>query len=183
MNIKLTVVAQVARYLMEIFSLRFKSAGSLYLDPQLPHFVVGPIVSTPFYRAIDGEVREPEPGPNRPLSQIPDPKRGPYSSVSEYLSGGLRKELEFIATHRSLAVAEIGPRENDPSGAEGVLEHGVRVIKKAIELCHLYPGDILLPANITTPQTPFSIKLDDFRLSNIMVCPLMLFVASSIHMC
>ncbi|KAG1809108.1 uncharacterized protein BJ212DRAFT_616460 [Suillus subaureus] len=42
-------------------------------------------------------------------------------------------------------------------------------MRKATELCSVHPGDMLIPANITTPQRPFSLKLDDFRLSNIMI--------------
>jgi hypothetical protein len=171
MNIKQIVVAQVARYFMEIFSLRFATAGSLYhANPQPPHFfVVGPIVSKSFYRAIDGEVHEPEEHPDTPLLPNPDPHRGPYSSVSEYLSGGLRRELDYIAMHRWLALLQVS--YIDRGAEERTLELGVQVIKKAIELCNIYPGDILLPANITTPRAPFSLKFDDFHLSDVMVCP------------
>jgi hypothetical protein len=182
MNIKLTVVAQIARYFMEIFCLRFPVAGSIYHDPEPPHFfVIGPIVSEPFYRAIDGEVREPmDDSPHLP---DPDPNRGPYSSVSEYLSGGYRRELEYVALYRDLALSEVYPFVKIHDDEERTLERAVGVIKKLIELRHLYPGDVLLPANIITPQTPFSLRLKNLQLSDIMVCPSVLLVASSIHMC
>ncbi|KAG1758641.1 hypothetical protein EDD22DRAFT_909745 [Suillus occidentalis] len=147
-EVKKTVVSQVARYFLEIFSLRFESAGSLYLSPLSPQFVIGPIISTPFYHALDGFVRVPD----APISKNVDPNRGPFSTVTEYLSSNLRTELEFISNH-----------------PESRLELGERVMRKAIELCSTYPGDMLIPPNITTPRRPFSLKLDDFRLSNIMI--------------
>ncbi|KAG1847194.1 hypothetical protein DFJ58DRAFT_798363 [Suillus subalutaceus] len=150
-EVKKTVVSQVARYFLEIFSLRFESSGSLYLSPLSPQFLVGPIISTPFYRALDGVVRVPD----APISKNVDPNRGPFSTVTEYLSSNLRAELEFIS--------------NQPFHPESRLELGERVMRKAIELCSVYPGDTLIPANISTPQRPFSLKLDDFRLSNVMI--------------
>jgi hypothetical protein len=163
-EVKKTVVSQVARYFLEIFSLRFESAGSLYLSPLSPQFLVGPIISTPFYRALDGVVRVPD----APISKNVDPNRGPFSTVTEYLSSNLRAELEFISNHRSVVLSEL--HECDPTQlAESRLELGERVMRKAIELCSVYPGDMLIPPNITTPQRPFSLKLDDFRLSNIMI--------------
>ena len=165
-DIKKIVVSQIARHLLEIFSLRFESAGSLYLSPLSPDFVVGPIVSTPFYRALDGVVRVPD----TPISQTVDPNRGPFSTVSEYLSSNLRVELELISNHRSIVLSELQGSDDDPKLAESRLELGERVMKKAVELCSVYyPGDTSVPANITTPQKPFSLKFDDFRLSNVMV--------------
>ncbi|KIK34447.1 hypothetical protein CY34DRAFT_812905 [Suillus luteus UH-Slu-Lm8-n1] len=163
-EVKKTVVSQVARYFLEIFSLRFESAGSLYLSPLSPQFLVGPIISTPFYRALDGVVRVPD----APISKNINPNRGPFSTVTEYLSSNLREELEFCSNHRSVVLSEL--HECDPTQlAESRLELGERVLRKAIELCSVYPGDMLIPANITTPQKPFSLKLDDFRLSNVMI--------------
>ncbi|KAG2369335.1 hypothetical protein BDR07DRAFT_1447628 [Suillus spraguei] len=77
-EVKKTVVLQVARYFLEIFSLRFESAGSLYLSPLSSQFIVGPIISTPFYRALDGVVRVPD----TPISKDIDPNRGPFSTQS-----------------------------------------------------------------------------------------------------
>jgi hypothetical protein len=163
-EVKKIVVSQIARYFLEIFSLRFESAGSLYLSPLSPLFLVGPIISTPFYRALDGVVRVPD----APISNNVDPNRGPFSTVTEYLSSNLRAELEFISNHRSVVLSEL--QECDPTQlAESRLELGERVMRKAIELCSVYPGDTLIPPNITTPQRPFSLKLDDFRLSNVMI--------------
>ncbi|KAG2066529.1 hypothetical protein BDR04DRAFT_1081817 [Suillus decipiens] len=163
-KVKKTIVSQVARYFLEIFSLRFESAGSLYLSPLLPQFQVGPIISTPFYRALDGVVRVPD----VPMSKNVDPNRGPFSTVTEYLSSNLRAELDFISNHRSVVLSELHTYEPTQL-AESRLEIGERVMRKGIELCSVYPGNALIPANITTPQRPFSLKLDDFRLSNVMI--------------
>ena len=151
----------------QIFSLRFKSAGSLYLDSVSPHFIVGPIISTPFYRALDGRVRV----PSASLTRNANPNRGPFSSVSEYLSSSIRSELEFIFTHRSVALSELQGSDDNFEVAERRLELGERVMKKGVELCSIYPGDKLIPENLSAPETSFSLKLDDFSLSNIMVVP------------
>lgn len=58
MSVKERVVAQIAEYLKVMFALRFNRAGSLYLSsPSNIGTYVGPIVSTPFYSALDGIVR------------------------------------------------------------------------------------------------------------------------------
>ncbi|KAG2363058.1 hypothetical protein BDR07DRAFT_1609037 [Suillus spraguei] len=121
-KVKKTVVSQIARYFSEIFSLRFESAGSLYLSSLLPQFQVGPIISTPFYRALEF--------PDIRISENVDPNTGPFSTRSVVLS-----ELHAY----------------DPTQlAESRLELGERVMRKAIELCSVYP-------------------LGDFRLSNVMI--------------
>ncbi|KAG1809105.1 uncharacterized protein BJ212DRAFT_1484602 [Suillus subaureus] len=51
-EVKKTVVSQVACYFLEMFSLQFESSGSLYLSPLSPQFLIGPIISTPFYCAL-----------------------------------------------------------------------------------------------------------------------------------
>ncbi|KAG1751905.1 hypothetical protein EDB19DRAFT_1674474 [Suillus lakei] len=151
MEVKKTVVSQVAHYFLEICSLRFENVGSLYLSP---------LASIP----LDGIVRVPD----TPISKNVDPNRGPFSTVSEYLSSNLRAELEFISHHRSVVLSEL--HKCDPTQlAESRLELGECVMRKVIELCSIYPSDTLIPANITTPQRPFSLKFDDFRLSNIMI--------------
>ncbi|KAF8693964.1 Phosphotransferase enzyme family, partial [Rhizoctonia solani] len=56
LNIKLKVVTQVAEHLAALFSLRFQQTGSLYPleDEDSKQAKVGPIVSLPFYRMLDG---------------------------------------------------------------------------------------------------------------------------------
>ncbi|KAG2034824.1 hypothetical protein BDR03DRAFT_900768 [Suillus americanus] len=173
-EVKRTVVSQVARYLMEIFSLRSESAGSIYLSPLSHPFVVGSIISTPFYRAVDGVARVPA----APILQNIDPNRGPFTTVTEYLSTNLRAELEFIS-NRSLVLSEL--YECDPTqSAESRLELGERVMRKAIELCSVYPGDMSVLTNITTPRRPVSLKLQDFSLSNVSVLCLCILLMVSI---
>ncbi|KAF8962288.1 hypothetical protein BDZ97DRAFT_1599750, partial [Flammula alnicola] len=56
--VKESVTSQVADHLMAIFALRFECVGSLYLSAcSESGITVGPIISTPFYRALDGVVR------------------------------------------------------------------------------------------------------------------------------
>ncbi|KAG2078693.1 hypothetical protein BDR04DRAFT_1147384 [Suillus decipiens] len=112
-----------------------------------PQFFVGPIIGTPFYRALDGVARV----PHAPISKNVNTNRGPFSTVTEYLSSNLRAELEFISNHNSVVVSELyecGPAQS----AESRLELGERVMRKAIDLCSIYPGNALIPANLTTPK-------------------------------
>ncbi|KAF8517996.1 hypothetical protein BU17DRAFT_15141, partial [Hysterangium stoloniferum] len=67
------VVHDVAEYLLSIFNLRFFQAGSLYFT-QGTSVQVGPLLTTPFYHAPDGEVRFPQSAPLN-LSQF----RGPFT--------------------------------------------------------------------------------------------------------
>ncbi|KIJ33770.1 hypothetical protein M422DRAFT_264228 [Sphaerobolus stellatus SS14] len=140
-EVKKNAISQVAQYLLEIFSLRFATCGSIYWTPQ-NGFHVGPIVNTPFYRALDGFVRIP--GDVKPHN--PNPHRGPFSTATDYLLSFAKAEIAFLSENRSLAVSELG---NDSTSGEQRLEQGER--------------------DISTPESPFSFKLDDFRLSNIMI--------------
>jgi len=169
-EVKKTVVSQIAHHLLQIFSLRFERAGSLYLTRPSTQFHVGPIVSTPFYRALDGFVRILDTRGSHNINH----NRGPFSTVTDYLSSFLQAELDFISRHRSIALSEL--EDADAPSSERRLEQGQRVIKKALELCSIYPGDHQVPTQISTPEAPFSLKLDDFRLSNIMVCLCLSFV-------
>lgn len=177
MDVKERVVTQVADYLMEIFALRFDHAGSLYLSSTSEsNIVVGPIISTPFYRALDGFVRVPDADASytSELSLF----RGPFANTTDYLQSFLHAELHFISHHRSIALSELDAE--DDQAALCRLDQGERVIQKALKLCSIYPGDIQIPGQMTTSKKPFSLKLDDFRLSNIMVHvhPLILFSCS-----
>ena len=162
-DIKTTVVIQVAKYLMEIFRLRFTSMGSLYWTPERNDFHVGPIISIPYYRALDGRVRIVE----DTVSRNTHPNRGPFSTVSDYLSNHIRTELSFISDHHSIVLSEVA--RGDDTMAESRLKDGVRTLEKAVELCSVYPGELSILKSIKTLDTPFSIKLDDFSLNNIMV--------------
>ena len=167
MIVKERVVSQVADHLMAIFALRFDCAGSLYLSPHSKSaIIVGPIVSTPFYRALDGVVRIPDADATSCCELIRF--RGPFSNASDYLQSFLLAELHFLLHHRSIALSEFDGE--DEEAAEIHLEQGTRVLQKALKLCCFYPGDIRIHGQEATPIKPFSLRLDDFRLSNIMVC-------------
>ena len=167
MNVKERVVSQVAEYLRAMLALRFESAGSLYLSsPSRNEVYVGPIVSVPFYQAVDGVVRVPDAvlQMSSQLSQY----RGPFSDTSDYLQSFLHAELHVLSHHRPIVLSEL--EEARAQEADSRLETGERAIRKALELCTVYPGNIPPGGPITTPTEPFSLRLDDFRLSNIMVC-------------
>ncbi|KAJ3743723.1 hypothetical protein DFH05DRAFT_1497352 [Lentinula detonsa] len=160
---KEVVVSEVAEHIIQLFHLRFKTAGSLYRTAGLNQdFTVGPIISVPFYRALDGFVRFPH-------SPISDPGimkfRGPFSDTSSYLQSFLKVELHIICDQhlRQLVL------EQELNGDESRLEHGTRVLQKALQLASVYPGDICVSSPLSTPKQPFSLRMDDFRLSNIMI--------------
>lgn len=165
---KESVVSQVADYLMTIFALRFDSAGSLYLSSSSENGVtVGPVISTPFYRAANGVVRRRDADATSTIEELSH-LRGPFSNTSDYLQSSLLAELHFISHHRSVTLSKLGGEE-DEEAAITRLEQGERVLRKALELCSVYPGNNQIHGQETTPIKPFSLRLDDFRLSNIMV--------------
>ncbi|KAF8594973.1 hypothetical protein BDV93DRAFT_457968 [Ceratobasidium sp. AG-I] len=55
---------------------------------------------------------------------------------------------------------------DDPTAT---LEKAQMVRQLAIELCHSYPGDLSVPSPISTPDRPFTLMLDDFRLVNVLI--------------
>ncbi|KIK00510.1 hypothetical protein K443DRAFT_665055 [Laccaria amethystina LaAM-08-1] len=159
MNLKERVVLQVAEYLMAMFALRFETAGSLYISSD--EVVVGPIISKPFYRALDGVARLPQ-----GLSPD-DTHRGPFSTTTEYLQSFIHPELQFISQHRLIALQEFDG-ENEELAIHR-LEDGQRILRKTLDLCAVYPGNIQIHDPENSSPKPFSLRLDDFRLSNIMI--------------
>ncbi|KAG8826065.1 hypothetical protein FRC17_008430, partial [Serendipita sp. 399] len=161
---KKRMTVDVAMALRELFSLRFSQSGSLYVDKD-HSITVGPIISAPFYQTLDGEVRFPDiPLPD--LSQF----RGPYSLTSQYLASSLHAEFFIVEQLHDSVLTEF-------EGSEEKLDTAYRVMKKALDLVHIYPGDQPLKTGeggelLWNPEQkgdPFSLLLDDFRLSNIMV--------------
>lgn len=154
---KETLVRGVARSLLSLFDLRFSEAGSLYLleDGSIK---VGPLVTTPFFRALDSEVRFPEEAP-LDLSHL----RGPFAHTTEYLSSAPKTELYILQHQRNAALQELDEDEEK-------LAMGKRVLEKVLQLIEIYPGERGIAFSpITEAAKPFSFRLDDFRLSNIMV--------------
>jgi hypothetical protein len=151
LHAKETLVRDVAKHLLSLFRLRFLKAGSLYISSS-GSIEVGPIVSTPFFRALDGEVRFPE-EPLLDLSQF----RGPFTSVTEYLSAAPKTELFVLNAQRDAVLRDLD---------ESKLSLGIRVLEKVLRLIEIYPGDMHI---VSEAERFFSLKLADFRLSNIMV--------------
>ncbi|KAJ7442127.1 hypothetical protein B0H11DRAFT_495506, partial [Mycena galericulata] len=151
------VVSEVADCIIQLFRFRSKTGGSLYNGPDGNAFV-GPIVATPFYRALDGVVRFAEPV-DRDLAVY----RGPFGVPSEYLRSFLDAELHLVEEYREHIL------EHELDGDEESLEQGIRVLNKAVQLSSIYPGNICVSEPLTSPGKPFSLRMDDFRLSNIMI--------------
>jgi hypothetical protein len=154
---KETFIRDVARSLLALFKIRFQKAGSLYSASDAS-IRVGPLITTPFYRALDGEIRFPDQHP-LDFSQF----RGPFLQTSEFLSSAPKAELYLIKHRRDCVLRELGGHQNR-------LDLGERVLEKVVRLAEMYPGN--LPVGTVFPadeSQSFSLKLNDFRLSNIMV--------------
>lgn len=157
MEAKETLVRDVSKYLLELFNLRFSHGGSLY-SARGTAIEVGPLVTTPFFRALDGKVRFPKSDP-LDLSQF----RGPFTSVIDQATSSLKAELYVVERRRSELL------QGEFKGREALLDLGNIVLQKAVKLVEVYPGELTSGICGSNSTKPFSIKLDDFRLANIMV--------------
>lgn len=141
---KCIIVNQIGLHFCALFQCRFSQAGSLYQTPS-GDFYVGPIVSTPFYRALDGLVRFPTNPPD--LQRF----RGPFDCSTAYLRSSIEAELACLQSNRAEVLLEL-------DGDEEKLKEGRTNMIAALALCNAYPK-----------SETFSFCLDDFRLSNIIV--------------
>ncbi|KAJ6498133.1 hypothetical protein C8R47DRAFT_1010006 [Mycena vitilis] len=114
MDLKKVTVYDVAHCILQLYALRFSTGGSLYNDAE-GNTVVGPIVSTPFYRALDGFVRLPNEADRDALSGY----RGPFPSASGYMRSFLDAELHIIKRHRQV-VLENELKNDTPSALSRV---------------------------------------------------------------
>jgi hypothetical protein len=148
----------VAEALLALFRLRFSQAGLLYMGDNTT-FEVGPVVARPFFQMIDREHRFPSSDPLN-LSCF----RGPFGRTSDYLSRLVETESYIVKQRRDTILEQL-------NGDEGRLTLAERVLDKAAHLAKVYPGDIPvgLDPSISDADKPFSLRLDDFRLSNILV--------------
>lgn len=146
------MVRQVAKYMFELWKLRFDSLGSLYLADKETGYRVGPIIDARFYHKFDGIPRTKTP---IDLSEY----RGPFSTISSYLASGLHAELKLYAERREDLIIEA-------DGNEAHVESGKRAMEMALPLCDIYPGDRPITER---PKEPITLRLNDFMLCNIMV--------------
>lgn len=156
MEAKETLIRDVAKHLLSLFSLRFAQAGSLY-SAQGNSVQVGPLITTPFFRAPDGEIRFPNSAP-LDLSQF----RGPFTRPADRISSSLKAEL-YVVKHRRDEVLQ------ECDGNEKKLERAERVLQDAIRLAEVYPGNLAIGCSSDHLAEPFSIMLDDFRPGNVMI--------------
>lgn len=111
-------------------------AGSLYHSAHSESgIIVGPIVSRPFYRALDGVVRIPDADATTYAELIRF--RGPFSNTSDYLQSFLLAELYFLSHHRSIALS--GFDGEDEEAAVIHLEQGQRVLQRLLSCAPSIP--------------------------------------------
>ncbi|KAI6137242.1 hypothetical protein F5141DRAFT_1079933, partial [Pisolithus sp. B1] len=112
MSAKERTVSQVTEYLKAMFALRFDH--DVY---------VGPIVSIPFFSAVDGVIR------------VPDADPPSHIELSQYRGPSfLRAEPHILSQYRT-TVLQMKKR------LQSRLELGERVLREALELCSVYPGN------------------------------------------
>ena len=193
------MVIQVAEHLTALFSLRFEKAGSLYCMPLASKslsastsstsgtdkiYEIGPVVSGPFFRSLDGIVDYATTDLHT-LSSLSNTRlhslRGPFTSAGDYLAHYLRALLfkctEFPnETMEQLEDDEEAEGDDEDAKLEShhekkreILQRAERVLQKAITLCGVYPGDAPVYPGASTPKQPFTLRMDDFRLVNILV--------------
>ncbi|KAJ7773579.1 hypothetical protein DFH07DRAFT_767542 [Mycena maculata] len=99
MELKKVTISEIANHVHQLFGLRFETGGSLYNEPN-GKTIVGPIVATPFYQALDGEVWLAEEGDRDALSKY----CGPFPNASDYMCSFLDAELHVLENHRQYIV-------------------------------------------------------------------------------
>jgi hypothetical protein len=168
METKKQVISTLAEHLAGLFALRFEQSGSLYENDD-GEINVGPIIGIAFYHARDGYQAHPDPTVIDDLGKY----RGPFKTTTDYLRSPLEAELSLVA--HTLSSDSSSSTESidfcDTSSISSIsdtLNRGTEVIQKALELCAVYPGDKPVVSSATADM-PFALKLDDLRLSNIMV--------------
>lgn len=108
--------------------------------------------------------------------------RGPFDTSGDYLAHYLRATLFKCTEFPNETMDQM---EEDQDGEDGeedktsleshrekkleTLQRAQRVLQKAIELCGKYPGDAPVYPDPSTPEKPFTFRMEDFRLVNIMV--------------
>lgn len=205
-EVKVKVVRQVVQHFRELFSLRFEKAGSISFASDTysrssnsrderchSEFRIGPVVSNPFFRYIDGE-------PDYPSTDLHSPGsssfnalhalRGPFSHAGDFLASSTRANLFKCETFPRETLAALGTvskggdekdkpsekeqtdrqRKSSQETPQETFERAKRIMKKGIELCDIYPGDACVwGEEISTPDRPFTLYWYDFRLANFLV--------------
>lgn len=168
---KKRTVSQIADFFQQMFLLRFEASGSIYLDSSNTKtiaFKVGPIIASPFFCPVGGTRRG-------SWSKVEYYKglqklRGPFRTVTDYLQSFVRAELLFLHHYRHMALEEVGERSDlDAAAKEAEIDTIEKLLYEVNELCSVYPGDNPVLSGTGLQKLQFSFKLDDFRLSNIMV--------------
>lgn len=109
-----------------------------------------------------------------PIVRVPDAElpwctelsqyRGPFSNTntSDCLQSSPHAELHILSHHRNIVLSELD--EADEAAAARRLDVAERPLRKALELCTIFPGNNQ-PAGLTnTPTPPSSLRLGDLAL-------------------
>jgi hypothetical protein len=200
-DIKEKVVIQVAEHLASLFALRFNKAGSLYCisspgcsdrtADEAGKFEVGPIVSIPFYRSLDGSHDDPSTDLHVPGSYLTTELhslRGPFTNTGDFLAhyfralsfkiekypGETLQALMDDSEVETLSEDTVAQLHLKREWAQGIIQKARSVLKKAMKLCDYYSDDPPVGPDIPPPsELPFTLCLDDFRLNNILVCTIL----------
>lgn len=167
-SVKINVVTQLARHVLNIFQLRFTLAGSLYMDaPGKYH--VGALVDPVFYEVVAGKELFSINSPDRSARSVwkhLQELRGPYTRTTSWLAHRVSAEaVVFKAMHPFPTSGVWTPRH--PS-------YCIEVMAEAADLCWIYPGENPIFKTIKNPDRTFSFMLEN-DLSNIMVGTLLHF--------
>ena len=145
-------VAQIARWMLELFTHRYSHIGSLTSRNPIVsgtdgNVTVGPIVRRPFYD--DGR------------SQFPL-DRGPYTTAREYYLACAQREIECA---RALFVQGASPAyQRDLEETRLMVERCVGLLSELVARCEGLDED--------DPElAPFALDIHDVGLRNILVSP------------
>jgi hypothetical protein len=158
---KVNFVKQLARHILDIFGLRFKTAGSLYMSaPGKYH--VGPLVDPVFYEVVAG--KELFSGKShdfeaRRVWEHLQELRGPYVKATTWLAHRISAEAALYKF--------LHPLQKGGAWTSRHPSYCVEVMSEAVDLCWKYPGENPGSTSVNNPERPFSFVLEN-DLSNII---------------
>ncbi|KAI0783669.1 hypothetical protein C8Q75DRAFT_782852 [Abortiporus biennis] len=141
------IVAQLAKYMFELFQHRFPTIGSITRqDDSSEEFAIGPIVTRPFY--IDGRSKQPL-------------HRGPFNSAKSYYLACAQRELDCCRV--------LFTQDSSLPGYQRNLEDVQLQVERCVGLLH----DLITRCqgldDDDKEMAPFSLDIHDIGLKNILV--------------
>jgi hypothetical protein len=145
--VKQNAVHQVAKYVIDLFSIRFERAGSLYISSpavdgiKVSDYVVGPIISKPFYTLLDSA----KPYPNITSGMIGRLQglRGPFVHTTDYTYDKHSVCAYLLCGSESHLRSDEVKKFEDEYGSEAELQLVLaeNSLRKVIQLSESYPGE------------------------------------------